>query len=92
MIAKDKRTHLVVGFLVSLFVSLIASSNGSEFHDPLKGCIIGFLTGTALGVGKELIWDKLLSKGTPEFMDAVYTIIGALSASILLYITLIITT
>lgn len=52
------------GFLIAFFASFL--------NAPL-----GFLLAVSVGVGKEVIWDKKLEKGTPEFADAIATLIGA---------------
>lgn len=61
----DKRKHFIVGFAISVFVGLFIPWLGL-----LLGCIAGFL--------KEW-WDKK-GHGTPEWMDFVFTCLGALSA------------
>lgn len=61
----DKRKHFIAGLLISLV---------SGIFFPWLGILLGFIAGAL----KEL-WDKK-GNGTPEWMDFVFTCIGALSA------------
>jgi hypothetical protein len=36
----------------------------------------GFLVAAVVGAAKEIVWDWLLKKGTPEFLDFVATVAG----------------
>jgi len=60
----DKLKHLLVGIGISLVF-------GVQFS-PL----IGLITAAIVGAPKEIIWDWLLKKGTPEFMDFLATALG----------------
>ena len=64
MMKQDKLKHLLVGVSVSLVF-------GVQFS-PLIGLIAAAIVGTL----KEIIWDWLLKKGTPEFMDFLATALG----------------
>lgn len=59
MIAQDKLKHLAVGILFSILIPFIGIYS-------LLICVI-------LAFGKE-VYDYLSKKGTPETLDAVYTI------------------
>ena len=61
---QDKLKHLLAGIGISLVFSVQFS--------PL----IGFITAAIVGALKEIIWDWLLKKGTPEFMDFLATALG----------------
>ena len=61
---RDKLKHFLAGIGVSLLVGLVVS--------PLWGLI----TATIVGALKEIIWDWLLRKGTPEFLDFLATALG----------------
>lgn len=63
-IPEDKRKHLAAGFAICAFVSLFF------------GYIVGVLAAVVAGAGKEA-YDYITRKGTPEFADFVYTVIGA---------------
>lgn len=63
MIAQDKLKHLVVGILFSALIPFIGIYS-------LLICVI-------LSCGKE-VYDYLSKKGTPETLDAVYTIMPTL--------------
>lgn len=62
-VPKDKQLHIIAGFIITL-------------------CTIWFGVWVALscliiaGVGKEVIWDWLLGKGTPDPWDTLATIVG----------------
>jgi len=61
---RDKLKHLLAGIGISLVF-------GVQFS-PL----IGLITAAIVGALKEIIWDWLLKKGTPEFMDFLATALG----------------
>jgi len=61
---QDKLKHLLAGIGISLVF-------GVQFS-PL----IGLIAATIVGALKEIIWDWLLKKGTPEFMDFLATALG----------------
>ncbi len=64
-IPTDKKKHLAAGFAICAIVSL------------LFGYVIGFIAAAIAGAGKEAR-DYITKKGTPEFADFVYTLLGAL--------------
>jgi len=64
MIKQDKLKHLLAGIGISLVF-------GVQFS-PL----IGLLIATIVGALKEIIWDWLLKRGTPEFLDFLATVLG----------------
>ncbi len=64
MMKQDDLKHLLVGISISLVF-------GVQFA-PL----IGFIAAAIVGALKEIIWDWLLKKGTPEFMDFLATALG----------------
>ena len=61
---QDKLKHLLAGIGIS-------SVLGVQFS-PL----IGLIAAAIVGALKEIIWDWLLKKGTPEFMDFLATALG----------------
>jgi len=61
---RDKLKHLLAGIGISLVF-------GVQFS-PL----IGLLIATIVGALKEIIWDWLLKRGTPEFLDFLATVLG----------------
>ena len=69
---KDKTLHLLAGLALSLVAGLLFC--------PL----IGLATAAVVGALKEIIWDWLLKKGTPEFLDFVATVAGGAIGYILL--------
>jgi hypothetical protein len=75
-IPKDKQLHFIAGTLIGAGVTEFCALNKIK-HPALWGIGAGFLA----GVGKE-IYDKQSGKGTPEFADAVYTILGATTVSV----------
>ena len=64
MMKQDKFKHLLAGIGISLIF-------GVQFS-PL----IGLIAAAIVGALKEIIWDWLLKKGTPEFMDFLATALG----------------
>jgi len=61
---QDKLKHLLAGISISLVF-------GVQFT-PFIGLIIAVI----LGALKEIIWDRLLKRGTPEFLDFLVTALG----------------
>ena len=61
---QDKLKHLLAGIGIGLVL-------GVQFS-PL----IGLIAAAIVGALKEIIWDRLLKKGTPEFMDFLATALG----------------
>lgn len=41
-------------------------------------CMIAFGIGLVIAIGKEVIWDKVLGKGTPQPYDAFWGIVGSI--------------
>jgi ABC-type dipeptide/oligopeptide/nickel transport system permease subunit len=60
----DYVKHFFAGGLITLLLSLI---------DPFFGLVTGF----AVGVLKEYVWDKWLDRGCFEWTDMAYTITGS---------------
>jgi ABC-type microcin C transport system permease subunit YejE len=61
---RDKLKHLLAGIGISLVF-------GVQFT-PFIGLIIAVIVGAL----KEIIWDWLLKRGTPEFLDFLATVLG----------------
>lgn len=72
-ISKDKQKHLLAGLALSILAGL--------FVYPL----IGLATAAVVGALKEIIWDWLLKKGTPEFLDFVATVAGGVLGAVILH-------
>ena len=47
--------------------------------------IVGLATAAVIGALKEIIWDWLLKKGTPEFLDFVATVAGGVLGAVILH-------
>ena len=69
---QDKQQHLLMGVAIGLGVGILC--------DPP----MGLAAGIAAGLGKEIVWDWLLGRGTPEILDAGCTMFGAYLAFLLL--------
>ncbi|HZK23914.1 MAG TPA: hypothetical protein VFC74_00830 [Oscillospiraceae bacterium] len=69
---KDKQKHLLAGLALSTLAGLLFC--------PL----VGLVTAAAVGALKEIIWDWLLKKGTPEFLDFVATVAGGVIGCVLI--------
>jgi len=66
-IPQDKKKHFVAGFAITAVVSLFF------------GYIVGAIAAVIAAAGKEL-YDKATGKGTPEILDFVATVLGAVAA------------
>ncbi len=69
---KDKLKHAIAGVALSIVAGL--------FVYPL----IGLATAAVVGALKEIIWDWLLKKGTPELLDFVATVAGGVLGAVIL--------
>ena len=61
---KDKQLHLLAGLALSILAGLFAY--------PMFGLLIAAVVGAL----KEIVWDWLLKKGTPELLDFAATVAG----------------
>lgn len=66
-ISQDKSKHFIAGFGIAIIASLFV------------GYLIAVIVAILAGAGKE-IYDKVTGKGTPEFLDFVATVVGAIAA------------
>jgi hypothetical protein len=73
MIQKDKVKHIVVSFVLCIFMG--------AFNLPF-----GILMTLAIGIGKE-VWDKESGRGTADIYDILADFIGVLIASALILIS-----
>ena len=71
MVNIDKIYHLIAGMIITLAIGII---------DP----IVGFIASVVAGLVKEVIYDKLMKKGTFEWMDFAFTCIGGGLAFVLI--------
>ena len=86
MIKKDKFLHFVFGFLFGTATYVFSSNLGGSGLIPTLSAIgAGVVTGGA----KEL-YDKISGKGTVEFMDFVFTVLGSAVAAAVLEVFLFI--
>ena len=74
MIAKDKKLHLLAGLALSILAGLLIC--------PL----IGLAAAAVVGALKEIVWDWLLKKGTPELLDFVATMAGGVLGTVILHV------
>lgn len=68
---RDKSLHLLAGLALSLLAGLLFCP------------FIGLVTAAVVGALKEIIWDWLLKKGTPEPLDFVATVAGGVIGYVL---------
>lgn len=66
-LAHDKKLHFAVGALIAILVSLVSGN-----------LWFGLAASAVAGVGKE-VYDRVSKEGTPEVMDAVWTVIGGVT-------------
>lgn len=69
---KDKLKHLLAGLAIAIMAGLLFC--------PLTGLIVAAVVGAL----KEIVWDWLLKRGTPEFLDFVATALGGLVVYLIL--------
>lgn len=64
-VPKDKLLHFVGGTFISFpFIAIFENT--------------GFLISVAIFAAKEIIYDKIMKKGTPELNDFIYSIVPAM--------------
>jgi uncharacterized protein YfiM (DUF2279 family) len=71
-IAKDKQNHFAAGVLIGFSSSALTVNTNKSLLASLSSAVI-------IGGGKELIYDKWMGRGTPEFKDFAYTIAGSVT-------------
>ncbi len=72
-VPKDKAMHFCAGLALSILAGLFAY--------PMFGLLIA----AAVGALKEIVWDWLLKKGTPELLDFVATVLGGVLGTVILH-------
>ena len=70
---KDKLKHLLAGLAIAIMAGLLFCP------------IVGLATAAVIGALKEIIWDWLLKKGTPELLDFVTTVAGGVLGAVILH-------
>jgi len=80
MTDRDKLLHIIVsiigvGILFAIF-SIVFNKRDS--------LIIAGIAMFYVGIFKEIVWDKIMEKGTPEVMDVVANTIGIIIAVVLI--------
>lgn len=74
----DKVTHFFAGYAICITWFMFT-------HNIL----VAFLVAALIAALKELVWDWLLKKGTPEWADFIVTLIGGVVAVIVITVHLI---
>ena len=67
-VQRDKLLHFLGGAGATLVASALFTPT------------VGLAAGVTVGVGKEVLWDRLAGRGTPEPLDAAVTVAGSLLA------------
>ncbi|WP_461366939.1 hypothetical protein [Candidatus Darwinibacter acetoxidans] len=73
ILQKDKLKHAIAGVALSIVAGLL--------YTPFWG----LATAAVVGALKEIIWDWLLKKGTPELLDFVATVAGGVLGAVILH-------
>ena len=82
MIRRDYNLHFWYGALISLFAIFILIVLGFETK------FIGFALASLAGLLKEVVWDAMMKKGTPEWLDWLFTSLGGLFMDIGIHLIL----
>ena len=90
---KDKLKHAIAGVALSivagLFLCLVAGLIPWTWLQVVIAGVgaagFGFLVAAVVGAAKEIIWDWLLKKGTPELLDFVATVLGGALGAVILH-------
>lgn len=92
ILQKDKLKHAIAGVALSivagLFLCLVAGLIPWTWLQVVIAGVgaagFGFLVAAVVGAAKEIIWDWLLKKGTPEFLDFMATVLGGVLGAVIL--------
>jgi uncharacterized protein YfiM (DUF2279 family) len=71
-ITKDKQDHFAAGVFIGFSSSSLTVNTNKSLITSLSSAVI-------IGGGKELIYDKWMGRGTPEFKDFAYTVAGSVT-------------
>lgn len=79
----DEKKHLLWIMLGTALIVValrieLAPLGWKYFHWANWDCALAFFIGVCVAIGKEVVWDKWLHKGTPQFYDAVWGSVGAM--------------
>jgi uncharacterized membrane protein len=93
ILQKDKLKHAIAGVALSivagLFLCLVAGLIPWTWLQVVIAGVgaagFGFLVAAVVGAAKEIIWDWLLKKGTPELLDFVATVAGGVLGAVILH-------
>lgn len=70
-LARDKQEHLICGSAIGFW-----ASSATVNKKPSISFVYSIGSSALIGGGKELIYDKWMGKGTPEFKDFAWTVAG----------------
>ncbi len=90
---KDKLKHAIAGVALSivagLFLCLVAGLIPWTWLQVVIAGVgaagFGILVAAVVGAAKEIVWDWLLKKGTPELLDFVATVAGGVLGAVILH-------
>jgi hypothetical protein len=79
----DEKKHLLwimllTALIVVAFRIEINPIGWKYFHWANWDCGLAFFIGLIVSAGKEVVWDKWLHRGTPQFYDAMWGTVGAI--------------
>ena len=80
----DKKTHFAVCCLIAGVVCVV--SYGLLRFSVAGATLAGFFSSVFIGGSKELVWDKMLRRGTPEWADFWADAAGAFTASVVFWV------
>ena len=78
-LGRDKYKHFLAGLGISISVTLLL-----ELFRLPHAQALGFAVALVVGVGKEVLHDWLMGRGTPEVLDALCTAVGGATVFLLL--------
>ncbi len=75
----DKLKHFIACSLVSIATMAVLEIIGTEWYN--YEALLAVTLGTAAAIAKEVVWDKWLKRGMPEFYDFVAGLNGAFAGT-----------
>lgn len=75
-----KVQYFIVGFAISLVFGLLFLA----IHGIAWAAFAALASSSVAGLAKELIYDKLMGKGTPDIRDALFTGMGGAMSIVLI--------
>ena len=82
-IQADKKSHFLYSMFGATFIGAIFSIWNSNH---INSILLGALVMLAIGILKEVIWDKLMKKGAFEYGDLIADLLGCVTGAAIMMV------